>query len=246
MARRPAVCLAFVPSSLDAPAPRASPRRISRAKYFYDRGIPVITFQGPGQGTSLYYKQMWLTEDNFIDAVRAVINYVRSNDRIGDTVVLYGISYGISYGGFLAMQAACALNDDICGLIVRGGTDKTDTLTRHPWAGQEDFYLHGFLHKLNVDTLEECSRLSAAQDVTDQLYKITKPLLNVHSKEDPILGVEGAKRIFELSSSEDKYYAEYNTNSHTVNDMDDTASAFAADWMKLLMVTAARAAKHAQ
>ena len=57
-----------------------------RAAYFYDRGIPVITFDGPGQGTSLYYKQMHLTVDNFVDSVKAVIDFVRADDRIGDTV----------------------------------------------------------------------------------------------------------------------------------------------------------------
>ncbi len=210
-----------------------------RAKYFYDRGIPVITFDGPGQGTSLYYKDMWLTVDNYVDAVREVIKYVRSDDRIGDTVALYGISYG----GFLATQAACALDDDICGVIVRGGTDKNDTLTRHPWAGVEDFYLRGFLRKFNVETLEECAELSHAQDVTDQLHKITKPLLVLHSREDPILGVEGAKRIYAMASSEDKHYEEYDTNSHCVTDMDDSASAFCADWMKPRMLAAAKAAK---
>lgn len=212
-----------------------------RAAYFYDRGIPVITFDGPGQGTSLYFKQMHLTVDNFVDSVKAVIDFVRADDRIGDTVALYGISYG----GFLATQAACALNDDICGVVVRGGTDKNDTLTKRTWAGKENFYLYGFMPKFGTDDLDVASRMSSEQDVTDQLHKITKPLLIIHSKIDPILGVEGARRIYEMSSSNDKYYAEYDTNSHCVTDMDDTASAFAADWMKPRMLAAAEAAKQA-
>ena len=210
-----------------------------RAAYFYDRGIPIITFDGPGQGTSLYYKDMYLTVDSFVDSVKAVIDFVRADPRVGDTVALYGISYG----GFLCAQAACALNDEICGAIVRGGTDKNDTLTKHPWAGQENFYLHGFLAKFGTDDLEVASRMSTAQDCTADLHKITKPLLIIHSKVDPILGVEGAKRIYELASSEDKHYEEYDTNSHCVTDMDDSASAFAADWMKPRMLAAAAAAK---
>ena len=213
-----------------------------RAAYFYDRGIPVITFDGPGQGTSLYYKQMYLTVDNFVDSVKAVIDFVRADDRIGDTVALYGISYG----GFLCTQAACALNDDICGVIARGGTDKNDTLTKHPWAGVENFYLYGFMPKFGTDDIELASRMSTEQDVTDQLHKITKPLLIIHSKIDPILGVEGAKRIFEMASSEDKEYKEYDTNSHCITDMDDSCSAYAADWMKPRMIAAAEAAKQAK
>ena len=213
-----------------------------RAKYFYDRGIPVIMFDGPGQGTSLYFKDMWLTVDNFVDATKAVIDYVRSDDRIGDTVALYGISYG----GFLAAQAASALNDDICGVIVRGGSDKTDTLTRHPWAGKDDFYLYGFMNKINTKDFDTTAAFSHAQDITDQLHKITKPLLIIHSKIDPILGIEGAKRIYDLASSEDKHYEEYDTNSHCVTDMDDSASSFAADWMKPRMIAAAAQAKAAK
>ena len=34
-------------------------------------------------------------------------------------------------------------------------------------------------------------------------------------------------RIYEMASSEDKYYAEHDTNSHCVTDMGDSASAFA-------------------
>lgn len=55
--------------------------------------------------------------------------------------------------------------------------------------------------------------------------------------------MEGAKRIYALASSEDKHYEEYDTNSHCVTDMDDSASAFAADWMKPRMLAAAAAAK---
>lgn len=203
------------------------------AHYFYDRGIPFIIFDGPGQGVSLYFKQMYLGVDNYVTAVKNVINYVRADDRVGDKVALYGMSYG----GFLATQAACALNDDICGVISRGGTDKTDTLTKHPWAGHENFYLNGFLRKFNVDDLETCSKISTAQDITDDLHKITVPLLIIHSHEDPILGVEGAKRIYDLCSSTDKYYADFPGNTHCVNDQNDTASALAADWMGKRMLS---------
>ena len=202
------------------------------AHYFYERGIPFIIFDGPGQGVSLYFREMYLTVDNYINAVKNVIEFVRNDERVGNKVSLYGISYG----GFLATQAACALNNDICGLIVRGGTDKNDTLTKHPWAGVENFYLCGFLRKYNVTSLDECSKISSAQDVTDQLHKITVPVLIIHSHEDPILGVEGARRIYDMCSSTDKKYADFPGNTHCVNDQNDTASALAADWMSKRML----------
>lgn len=209
------------------------------AHYFFDRGIPFIIFDGPGQGVSLYFREMYLGVDNYVEAVRNVIDFVRADERVGNTVALYGISYG----GFLATQAACELNDDICGLIVRGGTDKTDDLTKHPWAGIENFYLRGFLRKFNTDDLELASQMSSAQDVTDKLHKITCPVLIIHSHEDPILGVEGAHRIYDLCSSEDKYYADFPGNTHCVNDQNDEACSLAADWLGKRMLAAAAAAK---
>lgn len=207
-----------------------------RAKYFYDRGIPVVMFDGPGQGVSLYYNHLYLTLDNYPRAVKAVIDYIRSDDRIGDSVCLYGISSG----GIFATQSAIELNDEICGLIVRGGLSKLDQLTKHPWAGKENFYLYQFKNKFNIDDMDIVSQMSTDYDVSNDLHRITKPLLIIHSKIDPIHDVQGAKEIYAKVSSEDKFYMEYDTNSHCVTDMDDSASSFAADWMKPRMLAAAR------
>lgn len=198
---------------------------------FYERGIPFIIFDGPGQGVSLYFREMWLTTTNYIGAVKAVIDYVKADPRVGDKIALYGMSYG----GFLAVQAACELNDDICGLIVRGGTDRTDDLTKHPWVGIPNFYLGGFKLKFNQEDLEICSRMSTEMCVTDKLANITVPTLIIHTEQDPIIGVEGARRIYRMVSSADKYYAEFPGNAHCVNDQMNTANCFAADWMRKRM-----------
>ncbi len=199
----------------------------SVAHYFYQRGIPFIIFDGPGQGVSLYFRHMWLTTANYIGAVKAVIDYIKSDERVGDKAALYGISYG----GFLAVQAACELNNDLCGLVVRGGTDRTDDLTKHPWMGIPNFYLNGFKLKFNQEDLEICSQMSTEMCVTDRLSNITVPTLIIHTEQDPIIGVDGPRRIYNMISSEDKYYAEYSGNAHCVNDQMDSAGCFGSDWM---------------
>ena len=204
--------------------------------YFYERGLPFIIFDGPGQGTSLYFKEMWLTETNYTEAVREVINFVKADPRVGDKIALYGMSYG----GYLATAAACELNDDICGLVVRGGTDKTDTLTKHPWTGVPNFYLGGFKLKFN-QPIDVCDQMSTRMECTDKLHQITCPLLIIHSHEDPIIGVEGAHRIYDMVSSAEKHYADYPGNAHCVNDQMDSAGCFGADWMVPRMIAAARA-----
>lgn len=64
------------------------------------------------------------------------------------------------------------------------------------------------------------------------LKNITVPTLIIHSKEDPIQGIEGVHTIFKEISSTDKEYKEYPGNSHCCMDQHESASSYAADWMK--------------
>ena len=90
----------------------------------------------------------------------------------------------------------------IARIAVRGGTDKNDTLTKHPWAGVENFYLYGFMPKFGTDDLELASEMSTAQDCTADLHKITKPLLILHSKIDPIHALMDALHVYDLSEGQ--------------------------------------------
>ncbi len=194
---------------------------------FYERGIPFIIFDGPGQGESLYFRNMYYTVDNYEKACAEIIKFVKADPRVGDKVALYGISYG----GYLATRCACFLNDDICGLIVRGGCSQTDQLTKHPWMGIPNFYLRGFMPKFNEFDPEKASAISTEMNCEPHLSNITVPTLIIHSAIDPILGVEGAKTIYNDISSTDKFYAEYPGGSHCCMDQHDTVSQLAADWM---------------
>lgn len=194
---------------------------------FYERGIPFIIFDGPGQGESLYFRDMFYTVDNYEKACKKIIDFVKEDPRVGDKIALYGISYG----GYLATRCACFLNDDICGLIVRGGCTQTDQLTKHPWMGIPNFYLNGFKLKFNEYDDEKASEISTQMSCEPYLKNITVPTLIIHSHEDPILGIEGAHTIYNNISSTDKYYAEFPGASHCCMDQHATVSSLAADWM---------------
>lgn len=194
---------------------------------FWERGIPFIIFDGPGQGESLYFRNIYYTVDNYERACKAVIDFVKADPRVGDKVALYGISYG----GYLATRCACFLNEDIFGLIVRGGSCATDQLTMHPFAGKERFYLQGFKLKFNEFDEEKAAEISHQMTCEAFLPNITVPTLIIHSEEDPITGVEGAHIIYENISSADKEYKEYPGNVHCVDDQHEKVSTYAADWM---------------
>lgn len=105
---------------------------------------------------------------------------------------------------------------------------------------EENFYLGGFQLKFN-QPLDVCAEMSSRMECTDKLHLITCPLLIIHSHEDPIIGTEGAHRIYDMVSSEVKYYADYPGNAHCVNDQMDSAGCFGADWMVPRMIEAAKA-----
>lgn len=194
---------------------------------FWERGIPFIIIDGPGQGESLYFRDIYYTVDNYEKACKAVIEFVKADPRVGDKVALYGISYG----GYLATRCACFLNDDIVGLIVRGGSSSTDQLTMHPFAGKERFYLQSFKMKFNEYDEEKAAEISHQMTCEGMLSNITVPTLIIHSEKDVIIGTEGAHTIYDEISSTDKEYAEYPGDVHCVDDQHERVSCYAADWM---------------
>lgn len=193
----------------------------------YERGCAALIFDGPGQGDALLTREMYLTADNYDRAVKAVIDFIRQDPRLGDRI---GIS-GVSYGGYLATSAAAAYPEEIKALICRGGCSQTDQLTMHTFAGVERFYLHGFLQKYHTQDLEEAARISHDMNVEPHLPRIKCPVLVIHSEEDAVIGTEGARTIFERVSSTDKEYYEVPGNVHCGNNEALKTNSYAADWI---------------
>ena len=194
---------------------------------FWERGIPFMIFDGPGQGESLYFRDIFYTVDNYEKACKSVIDFVKADPRVGNKIALFGMSYG----GYLAARCACFLNDDICGLIVRGGCSQTDQLTMHKVGDVEHYYLKGFKIKFNEYDDGKAMEMSHAMNIEPYLTNITVPTLIQHTKEDFILGTEGAHTIYDSISSIDKEYAEYPGFIHCADDQHEKVSSYAADWL---------------
>lgn len=192
-----------------------------------ERGCAAVIFDGPGQGDALLNREMYLTADNYDRAVKAVIDFIHQDPRLGDKI---GIS-GVSYGGYLAASAAAYNSDDISALICRGGCSQTDQLTMHSFAGIDRFYLHGFMQKYNTDDLEKAAEISHAMNIEPELSKISCPVLVIHSEMDAVIGTEGARTIFNNVSSIDKEYYEVPGNVHCGNNEALKTNSYGADWM---------------
>lgn len=193
----------------------------------WERGCAALIFDGPGQGEALLNRNMYLTQDNFDRAVGAVIEFIRRDGRFEGKIGIMGISYG----GYLATSAACYNADYLSALVCRGGCSQTDQLTMHAFAGIDRFYLHGFMSKFNASSLEEAAQISHKMNVEPHLHKITFPVLIQHTEEDPVIGTDGPRAIFDGVSSTDKEYYEIPGNVHCGNNEAQKTCDYGVDWM---------------
>lgn len=193
----------------------------------YERGCAALIFDGPGQGDPLLNQDMFVDGDNYDRAVRAVIDFVHADPRLGNKI---GLS-GMSFGGYWATSAAAYNNADVSALVCRGGCSQADQLNLHTWDGIENFYLRHFMPKFGTENIEEAIEKSHEMNVEPRLHKITCPVLVVHSEEDPVLGIEGAKTIYKKVASSDKEYYEVPGNVHCGQNEEQKTRSYAADWI---------------
>lgn len=195
----------------------------SLAYRYWERGFATLIFDGPGQGESMLFRNYVYTVDNYEKAMKAAIDFIHADNRVGNQIALQGISYG----GYLASRCACFLNDEIEAVIIRGGCSQTDQLT----VPRNYTYLRNFKVKFNEYDDEKAKAISHQMNIEPYLHQITVPLLVQHTQQDMVCGVEGAKTIFEMTSSTDKSYYEIPGSMHCGDDYDDTVASYAADWL---------------
>ncbi len=194
------------------------------ARKLWERGVAFLIFDGPGQGEALLFRHVYFTVDNYEKAVKAVIDFIHAQPKLGNSRIAL---MGISYGGYLATRAACFLNDSIVACVCRGGSSKTDDLTLHG----NRFYLQKFKPKFNVYDEEEALKISHQMNIEPHLKNITCSMLVQHTVEDPILGTEGARKIYEMVSSTDKEFYSIPGNVHCGCNENENVGAYGADWI---------------
>jgi alpha-beta hydrolase superfamily lysophospholipase len=192
-------------------------------KYVVERGMAALVYDGPGQGEALLMRDVHYTVDNFERSVQAAIDWLRGDSRFGDRIALYGVSYG----GYLAPRAACFMSDQLVACIARGGCAKTDDLT----LPRDGYYLQKFKPKFGVTDDETAAAISTQMNIEPYLHQLTCSLLVQHTEQDPVVGTDGAHKIYELSSSADKEYFEIPGFYHCGVNEDKRVGSYAADWL---------------
>lgn len=192
----------------------------------WERGIATLIFDGPGQGEALFFRDYFYDLTNYENAVKAAIDFVKNDSRVGNTIGLYGISYG----GYLAPRTACFYGEELACVVGRGGTDDSFGLVESP--ENRRTFLGKFKVKVNTEDDDEALAIIRKMNIREEVKNIKCPILMVHTEEDCVLPAEGAKRIIENAGSADKELYMLPGISHCADDEDELAGSYIADWMK--------------
>ena len=191
---------------------------------FLERGIAVLAFDGPGQNEAIIQHKIRCTEDNFIAAGRAAMDFLVArpeidNDRIGIT--------GISMGSFWLTQIvaddpryAAAAGFYVChenGMHTIFNVAIPMFKDRYMWmAGYEDEdAFDAFAQKLTLAGLGA---------------KIDRPYLIVAGEDDDLSPIEHTYRLYDEIAGP-KTLVVYRGEVHGVTDNLDVR-ALIADWMR--------------
>lgn len=199
------------------------------ATYLVQRGIAVLLVDGPGQGETRLFQGIHMDKD-VADAFSSMIDYLVADDRLSDTVAIWGNSMG----GFLA--ALIATQDArVAACVVNGGTNRpAEILDR----------FHRFTSKiqplLGIDDPEAAT--AALNDyvlTTEDLARLTCPLLVLHGTPDRVFLIENARTLYEQAGTADKTFREWIDGDHCIYNHSHEKHVTVADWLADRLLPAA-------
>jgi fermentation-respiration switch protein FrsA (DUF1100 family) len=156
---------------------------------FLERGIARLTFDGPGQGEALT-GGFWVTATNFIDAGRAIVDWLRAEPSIDATSIAVS---GVSFGSFWATQIASAVEGiRACAavMVVHEPAARTAFESASPTFKSRFMYMAGYTDEAAFDRFAESLDLSAGPAVAC-------PFLVVAGEDDDLSPIEHSWALLE-------------------------------------------------
>jgi len=149
-----------------------------------DRGMALLTMDGPGQGASLRHRKIYSRYD-FEVPTKAALDYLQSRPEVDpDRIAVIGRSFA----GYLATRGV-AFDRRPKALVVFGAFYKVeeDTLARSPRHWQ---WLVG------ASSIEEARTTYSKYTLQGVVDKVTCPMLILHGEYDHLVPVEHAHRTY--------------------------------------------------
>ena len=210
----PSACVIHI-GGLDA----AKEDAIGLARLCLERGLAVLTFDGPGQGETYYWGKR--LGPSFHRAVSAAIDFLEKRAEID--VGRIGV-IGRSTGGFLAPEAA-AHDHRIKAVVAWGAMYDLANIDTIPPLVRDTFqFITG------AKNPEETREATAFIDLSGVAERITCPLYVVHGGRDNITPPENATRLVEQAGGPTTL-ALYEDSIHCNHDVAHIVRPDMADWL---------------
>jgi alpha-beta hydrolase superfamily lysophospholipase len=187
-------------------------------KYFLDRGVATLAFEGPGQGETVDVLAM--TED-YERALSVTIDFLEKEVHEIDATRL--AVYGRSMGGHLAPRAA-AFEPRIKAVISAGGIYDLSYWDKLPTGVK-----HNFRYAWRLKTLEEAARRARRVSLEGIVEKIQCPFLVLHSGQDATFPPEGARRMAKEARCPTQLVI-YEEGTHVCDNITYKYRPLVADW----------------
>ncbi|PHV66979.1 alpha/beta hydrolase family protein [Williamsia muralis] len=190
------------------------------ASYLLARGIAVFLVDGPGQGESRLFGGLHMTPEVHT-AFSAMVDYLQADDRLSDTVGIWGNSMG----GYLAALTATR-DERIAACMVNGGTIRpAEILDRY----------HRFISKvqplLGIDDPDHArTAMNQYQLIATDLAALRCPLHVMHGTPDQIFLINNARAIHDWAGSTDKTFTEFPDGDHCIYNHSHDKHTTIADW----------------
>ncbi len=154
------------------------------ADYFLRRGIATLAIDGPGQGETEFERNI---EPAYEKPAGAAIDWLESREDVDASRL--GV-YGVSLGGYYAVRVA-ATETRVRATIDLAGTY---SLAAH-WDKRSVISRDAFITRSGARDEAEARELAKLIDMGGLGPRISRPILILHGKRDPIAPLEGAERL---------------------------------------------------
>jgi dienelactone hydrolase len=188
------------------------------AEHFLRRGIATLAIDGPGQGEMEFERDI---EPAYEKPAGAAIDWLEKRDDVDASRL--GV-YGVSLGGYYAVRVA-ATEPRVRATIELAGTY---SLASH-WDKRSVISRDAFIKRSGARDEAEARELAKLIDMEGLGQRISRPILVLHGKRDPIAPFEGAERL--AAETRTAEFVAYEDGNHGMTNRAFESRVLMSDWL---------------
>jgi dienelactone hydrolase len=188
------------------------------ADHFLRRGIATLAIDGPGQGEMEFERDI---EPAYEKPARAAIDWLEKRDDVDASRL--GV-YGVSLGGYYAVRVA-ATEPRVRATIELAGTYSLAS----QWDKRSVVSREAFIKRSGARDEAEARELAKLIDMEGLGSQISRPILVLHGKRDPIAPFEGAQRL--AAETRTGELVVYDDGNHGMTNRAFESRVLMSDWM---------------